>query len=130
MEEFDIGIRTRYVHNEVHRNQTPDKGQWNVTKEDERASFKTSFDEDWLESTEGWGLHIVSDKAAYLGTDRNGNLAFFAVFVDKSTSGVWHGFPATPLDSPSPNVIKSWLSKGLVRKKALKSLTMGQLCNL
>ena len=130
MEEFEIGNGLRYVHNDVHRNQTPDKGQWTIAKEEERASFKTSFDEKWLESTEGWGIHIVSNKADYLGTDRNGNLAFFAVFIDKNTSGIWHGFPATPLDSPSPNVIKSWLNKGLVRKKALKLLTMGQSCNL
>jgi len=130
LEEFEISAGVRYVHNEVHRNQTSNKGQWSVTKEEERDSFKNSFEKKWLRATEGWGLHIVAGKAAYLGTDRVGHLAFFAMFIDKNTSGVWHGFPATPLDSPSPDVVRAWLDGGFVRKKTLRLLTMGQPCTL
>ena len=119
-----------YVHIEKHRNYTPDAGRWTISEIQERDSFSNALAAGWVGSIEGWGLHIVSGIAAYLGFDRHNALSFVAKFIDTGSTGIWHGFPKAPSDVPDPSTLNSWLQNATLRKKTIKLLALGRPCGL
>lgn len=121
-----------YFHHPDHRNSNPNKSQWTITREEERASFSQAFAEDWLRDTDGWGLHTPSGLPEYLGTalDRK-------VFVAKFVGGPgtpWHGYPADhqqrAQDIPHEAALQSWMNLGLLTAPKIRKIAKGQRCNL
>lgn len=119
-----------YVHTEKHRNGTPGAGRWTISEDEERTCFSGALSAKWIGDVEGWGLHIGSGTADYLGVDRYEALSFVAKFIDSGSTGVWHGFPKAPSDIPNPKALSAWLQERFLRKKTVKLLAQGRPCDL
>lgn len=128
--QFTIASGVFYVHNEKHRNYTPDAGRWTITEVEERHCFSHALAAGWVGDVEGWGLHFVNGTPAYLGFDRYSSLSFVARFVDAGSTSLWHGFPKAPPDVPSPTALNSWLQHRTLRKKTIRLLSQGRPCDL
>jgi hypothetical protein len=124
-----------YVVNVQHRNSNPNKSQWVITPDQERAVFLRAHESGWLLPTVGWGLHVLEGAATYLGlsTDRERQLVV-AKFVGGQSPIDWHGYPADhevhPQDIPEEFVLDRWLSQGVLPAPKVRKIGKAQRCRL
>ena len=118
-----------------HRNRSPQKSQWDISRDQELDVFVNARDQHWLSKDLGWGLHIVRARVAYLGKaqDRTRRL-FMAKFVDGNRDQKWHGYPADhqrrPSDIPPAPILRDWMNSSLLRRAVVRKVLRGQPCSL
>jgi hypothetical protein len=88
----------------------------------------------WLQSSVGWGLHLVDESAAWLGKSAiHRERLFLAKFVDPTEKSDWHGYPAdhcrNAQDVPSEGVLDSWIERGLLSGAKVRKIIRGQRCS-
>jgi hypothetical protein len=118
-----------------HRNGNPNKSQWTITEEEERAAFVRAVEHEWLLQNRGWGLHLHQEQPQYLGTSKGQAAALFvAKFVSSGAQVSWHGYPADHQrniqDIPESKVLKSWIDLRLLALPKIRKLMKGQPCSL
>jgi hypothetical protein len=113
----------------------PRKSKWTIGASEERDVFVNTKTQNWIQLSEGWGLHIVEGRVAYLGIaqDRARQL-FVAKFVNSSQNQSWHGYPADHQrhvkDIPSEFVLRKWLDGGLLSPQKIAKLERAKPCSL
>jgi hypothetical protein len=125
-----------YLSKADHRDGTPEKSQWTIALEDEFASFDRTLSESWAQAKAGWGLHIVDDKARYVGRSALNYGAspkdLFMIFFN--IAQVAHGYPSDPQRSkreiPPDSIRAAWLAKQYLRPVVVRKLGRGQPCKL
>jgi len=119
------------------------KSQWTLSVVEEFECFKNV---DGLSSIcsdaaakAGWGLHIVSNKASYLGNAAaNAPNAYRPLFIAKfvrSARGMeWHGYPANSeahdKDVPPPEALNRWHESGYLTLRAVRKISQRKKCTL
>ena len=126
-------IMTIYSHDPQHRNQTPGKSQWSISRQDESACFAVAHSMGWIDGEKGWGLHCLNGALQYLGFGQDHTTrVFMAKFVGHQDT--WHGYPAdhqrNQQDIPSEPVRKIWLHDGVLTAPKIRKITKGQPCRL
>jgi hypothetical protein len=124
-----------YVSKPDHRDGTPIKSQWDISYDEEYASFALGVTSGWIAGQAAWGLHLVGNVANYLGhaaVNPGPNtplwLAYFQV------GAPCHGYPSDPQRSSRevpPNEVRSdWLSKKYLRPAVVRNVGRGVTCKL
>ncbi len=127
----------RYAVHPHHRNNNPQKAQWNITVAQEIGVFGSSFDSGWLISEVGqgkqqvgWGLFIHQNRVKCVGKliDRS-KMATYAKFL--GINDEWHGFPADynrNFDKPTLAIHSSWLQH--MGEAKVRKIIRGEPCKL
>jgi hypothetical protein len=120
----------------VHRRRgNPEKCIWTITMEEEVDCFQDSANNKWLEDRKGWGLKVNSERRlSEIGISDQQEILKIAKFVDSSSTGEWHGYPADYCrrnqDKPSTRVLMDWKKRGLISKTNINKIKQGKRCNL
>ncbi|MCL2048834.1 MAG: hypothetical protein FWG87_08910 [Defluviitaleaceae bacterium] len=131
-EIISIGNGMDYFISPTHRrgSATEHKSIWCITSDDEVNCFKLSVQHGWVSDTTGWGLHIIYNNIRRLGYNLRNDDLRIAKFIDKNTSGTWHGYPADYVynkqDCPSDNVLKDWVRKNFINKAGMLRIKQGK----
>ncbi len=140
--EHEIFVGIYYLHKADHRNGSPKKSQWIITKDEERSSFKRAFNSKWIvlsHSESYWGLHFDEhDQVANLGISKSSGPDRFAIFIAKFVDGnkndKWHGYPANHVmnnqDIPPEEILLKWARAEYIRKQLIRKLLGGMKCKL
>ncbi len=125
------GVTTNYFFSSKHRGApTTDISVWNIGLDDELNCFSNSFENGWHNNGFAWGCIISNfNDLLILGENlRNAELKI-AKFVTNQNQ--WHGYPADvrykPRDKPLPNILLSWLAKGIISKSLMARIKQGQI---
>lgn len=124
-----------YQHHQGHRNGAAGKSQWTVTQVEERSIFDHSRTSHWLAQNLGWGVHVLSGQAAYLGNSDDGaRRLIIAKFVASNSPKTWHGYPADhqrrTQDIPDTTILMAWMSLNYMKPAKIRKLMRGQPCSL
>ncbi len=130
-----------YVINWQHRDGNPKKSQWAIDQGQEIGVFECSYESDWVSQEQdkrsSWGLYIVDRIPSVLGrTARECKLPLGDVRVAKFTESqqTWHGYPANYRDNnqdrPDTRILKSWHTRGYIRKNEIKRIRSMKPCSL
>lgn len=130
------GVKSQmYRPNQEHRNNNPNKSQWRIPIDAEVETFDYTYQQNWIDKNEGWGLHIVNKNPKNLGVSKDlSRRLFIAKFVSANMTGVWHGYPAdyrcNTQDIPNRNVLRNWGDRLLFSRAKIRKILKGQPCNL
>jgi len=124
-----------YQHHPGHRDGTAGKSQWSVTETEERGIFDHSRMSQWLSQYLGWGVHVVTGQAVYLGnSDDSARSLIIAKFVASNSPKIWHGYPADHQrriqDIPEPKILMEWMRLKYLKPAKIRKLMRGQPCSL
>jgi len=129
---IDAGVS--YQCHPHHRNGNRNKSQWSINPPEEVACFQKTWDEDWFADDIGWGIHLVSAVANYLGIARDRTTQLIvAKFVCKNKQSEWHGYPAdhtTSADRPADEILGRWLADQSLPPAKIRKLQKGEPCSL
>jgi len=120
----------QYLHSVKHRDRNSAKSQWTISKDEETSSFKNTCEASWINGGCGWGIHIVDEKIAYLGYDRDVGDVFLAKF-DNHSKDQWHGYPCNYKINnqlPPQQILLSWVEEGILKLSKMRKITRGQRC--
>jgi len=132
---YSIAPGLSYCVHPHHRNRMRGKSQWTIGANEERDVFVSAKTQNWIQSSEGWGLHIVGGCVAYVGIAQDhARQLFVAKFVNGNQNQFWHGYPADhqrhAQDIPSEFVLRRWLVGGLLPPQKIAKLQRGKPCSL
>ena len=135
-----------YIHNKQHRDRTPKKSQWIISRDAEFGCFENTaalyvnnkFYEKWPATY--FGLLIEGNKPQYLGVSASSSNnprqeLFIAKFVDGNSNHKWHGYPADyrtngKADIPPSKVLNFWHQKKYLSAAEKRKIAKGQRCKL
>lgn len=128
-------IVTNYTHKTDHRNQSHQKSQWTISRNDELNCFHLMCENNWYKINCGWGMHLVRDLPTYLGVGvKRERQLFIAKFVDGNINGNWHGYPAdyeeNSQDIPPEDILISWYSAGYIKFAKVRKIIKQQPCRI
>lgn len=128
------GAHFSYSFNPVHRNNAPNKSQWDISRNDELETFSVSLSRNWNTDGSTWGLHFVNAAPTYLGRDRDHlTPVFIARFVAKAVPQVWHGYPINHVETnerPPEFVLQSWMREQILPKSKISKIIQGKKCRI
>lgn len=124
-----------YVFDPNHRNRTPRKSQWSISEIEEQTVFEDSVVKQWRDGPEGWGVYYPEGTIDYLGLDHtHSKRVFIAKFRSNQQEVIWHGYPVdhsySTYDTPPSEIIRNWLSNGLISRPKASKVIQGKKCNL
>ena len=132
-EEIRTGVF--YSHHPDHRNNSVNKSQWEISKEQEKECFIHVIEQTWIINNVGWGFHFHDNIISYLGKAQDHRtLVFIAKFVDGTNSNIWHGYPSdhqqNQADIPLRPILQCWLNNNILNRAKIRKISKGQPCNL
>jgi hypothetical protein len=117
-----------------HRNNTARKSQWRVTEDQEIACFNLSWRNEWIGADVGWGLHIVDNRAEYLGVGQDHlTPVFMAKFKNDNVQPDWHGYPVDHTrncDRPLEPILRRWMDLQFIAPEKMSKILRGKPCRL
>jgi hypothetical protein len=132
---FPTKVGTNYLFKSDHRNGgNGKKSQWTITPPEELNCFETAHAAQWLEGSEGWGLHLNGTTPLVIGTAVGGAVLKLAKFVDNAQPQSWHGYPADyrtkAQDRPSTRILLLWVAASHIQKHEAIRIRTQKKCSL
>lgn len=114
-----------------HRDNSPKKSQWVITKVEEINCFTKSVKKDWTDDNLYFGLKNDGDSLEQLGLNHFKEELYLAKFISSSTD--WHGYPADYVrntqDIPPQIILDKWLKEEIIAKHEMTKIKRGMPCN-
>ena len=128
--EVTLDDGAKYMFVEQHRKQNAVKSKWIISFAEEHTCFSLAYNNRWIDTNKGWGLHFLENRISQLGISRSGQRLFIAKFVDSTNNNVWHGYPADYVsnihDRPATSVLSDWVDREYIDKTGMNRIISGK----
>lgn len=113
-----------------HRDKTPNKSQWTISRAEELSVFANAVCENVIDNGQYmWGIYIPGAEPEVLGVTKYGDKTKLAIFDNGKHNGYWHGYPADYIRSqelPTDDVFDLWRDKNMLTKADINKIIKGQ----